>query len=54
MTGMDAVTPAVVDQLLGTVAATADDAFNPILELGFATSIARRGQSPRASTQRLT
>ncbi len=30
-----------VDSVLGTVADTADASFNPILELGFATSIAR-------------
>lgn len=30
-----------VDQVLGTVAETADDSFNPLLELGFAASIAR-------------
>lgn len=38
---VDAVSAAVVDQLLGTVAETADRSFNPLLELGFATSIAR-------------
>lgn len=32
---------AMVDQLLGVVADTADSAFNPILELGFADSIRR-------------
>ncbi len=37
----DAVTAVGVDQLLGEVAETADSAFNPILELGFATSISR-------------
>lgn len=36
-----AVTPAGVDQLLGTIADAADSSFNPILELGFASSIAR-------------
>jgi hypothetical protein len=36
-----AVTAAALDQVLGTVADTADSSFNPILELGFATSIAR-------------
>jgi hypothetical protein len=35
------VTAATVDALLGTVAETADDCFNPILELGFASSIRR-------------
>lgn len=35
------VTPGVVDRLLGSVAATADDSFNTILELGFADSIRR-------------
>jgi hypothetical protein len=39
--GLDAVTPAVVDQVLGVVAETSDTSFNPILELGFARSIAR-------------
>ena len=39
--GLPAVTPASVDQVLGVLAATSDDAFNPILELGFATSIGR-------------
>jgi len=34
-----AVTPDLVDHLLGVVAETADDSFNPILELGFADSI---------------
>ncbi|GAA1834017.1 YbjN domain-containing protein [Microlunatus capsulatus] len=38
---LEAVTPAAVDQLLGAVATTADESFNPILERGFATSIAR-------------
>ncbi|SDR79260.1 Putative sensory transduction regulator [Friedmanniella luteola] len=38
---LDAVTPALVDQVLGTIAETADASFNPILERGFATSIAR-------------
>jgi hypothetical protein len=37
--GLDAVTPAEIDRILGTVAETADDCFNTILELGFATSI---------------
>jgi hypothetical protein len=39
--GLDAVSPAAVDQVLGVVAETADASFNPILELGFAGSIAR-------------
>jgi hypothetical protein len=36
-----AVSPAALDTLLGEVASTADAAFNPILELGFASSITR-------------
>ena len=36
-----AVTSTAVDQVLGEVAGTADASFNPILELGFAASIAR-------------
>lgn len=36
-----AVTEAALDHVLGTVADTADASFNPVLELGFATSIAR-------------
>lgn len=36
-----AVSPQLVDQLLGIVAETADAAFNTILELGFADSIRR-------------
>jgi hypothetical protein len=39
--GLDAVTPAEVDRILGAVAQTADDSFNVILELGFAESIKR-------------
>lgn len=39
--GLDSVTPAGVDQLLGEVAETADRSFNPILQLGFAASITR-------------
>ncbi|HYP43732.1 MAG TPA: YbjN domain-containing protein [Propionibacteriaceae bacterium] len=35
------VTPEEVDRLLGAVADAADSSFNPILELGFATSIRR-------------
>jgi hypothetical protein len=38
---LEAVSAATVDQVLGTVADTADRSFNPILELGFAASIAR-------------
>ena len=38
---LESVTATVVDQVLGTVAETADASFNPILERGFATSIAR-------------
>lgn len=38
---LEAVSAATVDQVLGTVADAADSSFNPILELGFATSIAR-------------
>jgi hypothetical protein len=36
-----AVTPEEVDRLLGAVARTSDDSFNPIVELGFADSIRR-------------
>lgn len=36
---LPAVTPELIDQLLGVVAETADDSFNTILELGFAESI---------------
>ncbi|GAA1426810.1 YbjN domain-containing protein [Microlunatus lacustris] len=38
---LESVSSTVVDQLLGAVAETADASFNPILERGFATSIAR-------------
>jgi hypothetical protein len=38
---LEAVSVRTVDQVLGTVADTADSCFNPILELGFAASIAR-------------
>jgi hypothetical protein len=38
---LEAVTVTTVDALLGTVAETADSSFNPVLERGFATSIAR-------------
>lgn len=36
---LDAVTPDLIDAVLGIVAETADDSFNTILELGFASSI---------------
>lgn len=36
---LSAVTEETVDQLLGAVASTADESFNTILELGFASSI---------------
>ncbi len=49
-----AVTPDEIDRLLGAVLTYADDSFNTILELGFATSIRRewdwrtsRGESTR-------
>ena len=52
--GLDAVTPASIDRLLGSVLAYSDESFNTILELGFATSIRRewewrlsRGESTR-------
>lgn len=35
----EVATPEALDRILGTVLATADESFNPILELGFATSI---------------
>ena len=38
---LESVTAETVDQVLGAVADTADASFNPILELGFAASIAR-------------
>lgn len=38
---LESLSAAVVDAVLGTVADTADSSFNPILERGFATSIAR-------------
>ena len=38
---LEAVSPDAVDRVLGEVAETADDSFNPLLELGFAASIAR-------------
>jgi hypothetical protein len=49
-----AVTPAEIDRLLGTVLENADEPFNQLLELGFATAIKRewdwrtkRGESTR-------
>ncbi len=36
---LDSVTPDEVDRLLGSVLTYADESFNPILELGFETSI---------------
>lgn len=54
---LDAATVAGVDQLLGVVAETADSCFNPILELGFASSITREWAWRRArgeSTANLT
>jgi hypothetical protein len=51
---LEAVTPEAVDRLLGSVLTYADESFNTILELGFATSIRRewewrvsRGESTR-------
>ncbi|WP_051214849.1 YbjN domain-containing protein [Granulicoccus phenolivorans] len=51
---LEVVTEAEIDRLLGAVAQTADESFNPILELGFATAIRRewkwrldRGESTR-------
>jgi hypothetical protein len=38
---LSAVTPAEIDRLLGVVLEAADSSFNTILELGFASSIAR-------------
>ncbi|OIV37781.1 hypothetical protein BIV57_09430 [Mangrovactinospora gilvigrisea] len=38
---LDGLTAAHVDQVLGTVLDAADGSFNPLLELGFATSIRR-------------
>jgi hypothetical protein len=43
-----AVTEEEIDRLLGTVAQTADDSFNTILELGFADSIRREWAWRRA------
>ena len=39
--GLERLTRAEVDRILGVVAETADASFNPILELGFAESIRR-------------
>ena len=39
-----AVTPAVLDDLMGSVLATADGAFDTLLELGFAASIRREAR----------
>lgn len=36
---LEAITPVEVDRILGAVAETADDSFNTLLELGFASSI---------------
>ncbi len=36
---LDAVTPEELDRLLGSVLTYADESFNPILEMGFASSI---------------
>lgn len=51
---LSAVTPEELDRLLGSVLSYADDSFNAILELGFATSIRKewewrrlRGESTR-------
>ncbi len=51
---LDAVTPDEVDRILGSVLTYADESFNPILELGFETSIRKewewrlaRGESTR-------
>lgn len=51
---LHAVTPEEIDRLLGAVLSYADDSFNSILELGFATSIRKewawresRGESTR-------
>ncbi|WP_020578987.1 YbjN domain-containing protein [Actinopolymorpha alba] len=38
---LKAVTPEEIDRVLGTVLEAADSAFNPILELGFASAIRR-------------
>lgn len=39
-----AINPDLIDQLLGAVLAYADDSFNTILEIGFATAIRREWQ----------
>jgi hypothetical protein len=51
---LHAVTPAEIDRLLGSVLTYADESFNPILELGFASAIRKewdwrrsRGESTR-------
>jgi hypothetical protein len=51
---LGAVTPGELDRLLGSVLTYADESFNPILEMGFATSIRKewdwrrsRGESTR-------
>ncbi|MFJ9456705.1 YbjN domain-containing protein [Kitasatospora sp. NPDC101447] len=51
---LEALTPVVVDRLLGTVLENADEPFNTLLELGFASAIRRewewrtkRGESTR-------
>lgn len=41
---LGSVTPAEIDRLLGSVAETADEAFNTLLELGFASSIRKEWQ----------
>ena len=41
---LHAVTPAEVDRVLGAVATYADESFNTILEMGFATAIRREWQ----------
>lgn len=45
---LEALTERGVDQVLGEVAETADTSFNPILELGFASSISREWAWRRA------
>ena len=54
-----AVTPDELDRLLGSVLTYADESFNTILELGFATSIRKewewrklRGESDRTTSRR--
>ena len=41
---LNSVTPAELDRLLGSVLTYADESFNTILELGFATSIRKEWQ----------